>query len=55
MEFQSRSKELVLEDLTNKLQVLPPKHPDRPILARMILGLRAELGRRRPQASLSIA
>jgi hypothetical protein len=48
MEFQTRSKECVLADLTSKLQTLPPSHPDRPILARMIVGLRDELAPRNP-------
>ena len=43
MQFQSRSKERVLADLTSKLRQLPPAHPDRPSLARMIVALRAEL------------
>jgi hypothetical protein len=43
MKFRTRSKKEVLVDLTLKLQALPPAHPDRSLLARMILGLRAEL------------
>jgi len=43
MNFETRSKQQVLADLTHKLQALPTGHPDRSILARMILGLRAEL------------
>jgi hypothetical protein len=43
MQLQSRSKECVLADLTSKLQQLPPGHPDRPSLARVIVALRAEL------------
>jgi hypothetical protein len=43
MKIKARSKWQVLADLTDKLKNLPPKHPDRSILARMIVGLRAEL------------
>jgi hypothetical protein len=45
MEFQTRSKEQVVEDLREKLERLPAKHPDAPPLSRMINDLRAELGR----------
>jgi hypothetical protein len=43
VEFQKRSQEDLLADLTSKLQCLPLKHPDRAILARMIVTLRTEL------------
>lgn len=49
MEFKTRSKETVLADLTIKLEQLAARHPDRAALVRMIAGLRAELGTRRPQ------
>lgn len=42
-QFQTRTKCDVLDDLTRKLDRLPPRHPDRPRLTRMILGLRGEL------------
>jgi hypothetical protein len=38
----------VLCDLIAKLEGLPPRHPDRPHLIRMILGLRHELERADP-------
>jgi hypothetical protein len=49
MEFQKRSQEDLLADLTSKLQNLPLKHPDRAILARMIVTLRTELSPHKPQ------
>jgi hypothetical protein len=49
MEFQKRSQEDLLADLTSKLEDLPPKDPTRAILARMIVALRAELSAHKPQ------
>jgi hypothetical protein len=43
MKVGTRSQVEVLADLTSKLRSLPPKHPYRSTLARMILGLRVEL------------
>lgn len=43
MQFQTRSKQRVLEDLSAKLGDLSPNHPERLILTRMIEGLKAEL------------
>jgi hypothetical protein len=43
VEFRTRSKSCVLRHLIAKLDSLPPKHPDRPHLIRMILGLCREL------------
>jgi hypothetical protein len=40
MDFQTRSKQRVLDDLVAKMETLSPKHPDRPNLLRTILGLR---------------
>jgi hypothetical protein len=48
-----RSKADVLDALTRKLERLPPWHPDRPRLTRMILGLRAELDRDAPPQPLA--
>ena len=42
MEFRTRSLGCVLADLIRKLEQLPPEHPDRPALIRMIAGLQAE-------------
>jgi hypothetical protein len=52
MQFQTRSKHRVLEDLSAKLGELPPNHPERGALTRMIEGLKAELrtGERRKSA-----
>ena len=49
MKSPTRPKEGELAELTRKLQDLPLKHPDRPILARMIVALRAELAPRKPR------
>jgi hypothetical protein len=49
MEFQKPSQEDVLADLTSRLRDLPPKHPDRPKLARLIVALRAELSAPKPR------
>ena len=46
MEFRTRSKSCVLDDLVEKLRQLPRPHPDRPHLIRMIIGLSHEIGRR---------
>ena len=46
MEFRTRSKSRVLDDLVEKLRQLPRTHPDRPRLIRMIIGLSDEIGRR---------
>jgi hypothetical protein len=51
MQFRARSKSRVLEDLTSKLQSLPPRHPGRPALIRMIVGLSADMARRRSCAA----
>jgi hypothetical protein len=53
VEFRTRSKSRVLRDLIAKLESLPPRHPDRPHLIRMILGLRRELERAAPQRPLA--
>jgi hypothetical protein len=50
VEFQTRSKSCVLDDLVAKLGTLPQRHPDRPNLIRMILGLRDEI--ERPESNL---
>lgn len=56
MEFRTRSKEQAIADLVGKALQLPPKHPDRPALLKMIEGLRSELeinrGRRQPVPTL---
>ena len=46
MEFRTRSKSRVLDDLVEKLRQLPRTHPDRARLIRMIIGLSDEIGRR---------
>jgi hypothetical protein len=46
MKFRTRSQEDVLDDLVRKLEQLPPQHPSRPALIRMIVGLRGELALR---------
>jgi hypothetical protein len=46
MDFRSRSKSQVLDDLVAKLAAVSERHPDRPRLIRMILGLRSEIDRR---------
>ena len=38
-----RSKQQALEDITTKFKELPPSHPYKPTLARIIVALRAEL------------
>jgi hypothetical protein len=43
MEFETRSKEAVLADLTQKLETLPINHPDHAILTRMIHDLGREI------------
>jgi hypothetical protein len=43
MRFETRSRETVLDDLTKKVGKLPLNHPERPVLVRMIDGLRAEI------------
>ena len=43
MEFRTRPKWRVLNDLIDKLETLPANHPDRGSLIRMILGLRGEI------------
>ena len=46
IEFRTRTKSRVLEDLVEKVRSLPPNHPDLPHLMRMItdLGLEIERG-----------
>ena len=55
MQFQTRSNGQVITDLATKVLRFPSSHPDRPVLIRMIEGLRAELreqdGRARQRAS----
>jgi hypothetical protein len=53
MEFRTRSRARVLDDLTDKLRTLPQDHPDRPRLIRMIVGLRDEIERAKPPQSLA--
>jgi hypothetical protein len=43
MQTQPRSKSQVVADLATKLLQLPPRHPYRDVLVRMIEGLRGEL------------
>ena len=43
MQFELRSKECALADLTDKYREMPLGHPERATLARMIVALRAEL------------
>lgn len=43
MPFQTRTKTQAVADLATKLLQLPPCHPHRPLLIRMIEGLREEL------------
>jgi hypothetical protein len=43
MQFETRSKQRVLEDLSAKLGELPRNHPERGALTRMIEGLKGEL------------
>ena len=45
-EFRARSKLRVLDELVEKLRRLPPNHPDRPRLIRMIIDLRGEIERK---------
>ena len=45
IEFRTRSKSHVLNDLVEKLRSLPQNHPDRPHLIRMVLDLSREIGR----------
>jgi hypothetical protein len=44
MEFRTRSKGEVLEDLVEKLRMVPAGHPDGVRLSRMVNDLRVELG-----------
>jgi hypothetical protein len=53
MRFKTRSIQQVLIDLTDKLGELPPNHPERPALVRMVAGLRADLSTRRAAAEPS--
>jgi len=48
MEFRTRSRSRVLDDLIDKLRKFPQNHPDRPHLIRMIIGLRDEIERAKP-------
>jgi hypothetical protein len=43
MQFRTRSKEQAIADIASKVSHLPPNHPERPALLRMIKGLRSEL------------
>jgi len=43
VEFRTRPKWRVLNDLIDRLETLPANHPDRGRLIRMILGLRGEI------------
>jgi hypothetical protein len=43
MEFQTRPKSQVFDDLIAKLEVMPSRHPDRPTIIRMIIDLRREI------------
>jgi hypothetical protein len=45
MDFRTRPKSQVLDDLVAKLKTLSVKHPNRPTLIRMILDLRREIER----------
>jgi hypothetical protein len=45
VELRIRTKSCVLDDLVAKLNALPQRHPDRPQLIRMILGLLREIDR----------
>jgi hypothetical protein len=46
MQFESRSKEMVLVDLSEKLRSLSTSHPDYAVLTRMIRDLRSEISER---------
>ena len=48
-----RAKERTLRQITTKFVKLPPADPHKPILARMIVALRAELAPSKDQASNS--
>jgi hypothetical protein len=48
MDFRTRSKSRVLDDLVEKLRSLPRKHPDRSRLIKMIIDLNREIERRAP-------
>ena len=48
MEFQTRPKSQVLDDLIAKLAAMSPRHPDRPTIIRMIIDLRREIERNPP-------
>jgi hypothetical protein len=50
MEFRTRSMSRVLDDLIEKLRPLPPEHPDRPRLVRMISDLHSEVAARPERA-----
>lgn len=43
IEFRTRSKSRALNDLVDKLRLLPRNHPDRPHLIRMVLDLGREI------------
>jgi len=51
MEFRTRSMSRVLDDLIEKLRRLPPEHPDRPRLVRMISDLHSEVAARPERAA----
>jgi hypothetical protein len=54
MEFRTRPKGKVLDDLVAKLRMLPEKHPDRLYLDRMVHDLRHEIESKMLQGELSL-
>jgi len=48
IEFCTRTKSRVLEDLVEKVRSLPPNHPDLPHLMRMVTDLGREIERSGP-------
>lgn len=55
MQFHAQSKLRVLDDLVEKLRRLPPNHPERPRLIRMIIDLRGEIDRWDDAANVGFA
>lgn len=55
MQFRTRAKSQVLDDLIAKLKTMPETHPERPHLIRMIIDLRQEIDRRPPTGPAATA
>jgi hypothetical protein len=54
MEFRTRPKDKVLDDLVAKLRTLPQNHPGRPHLNRMVYDLSREIESKMLEGELSL-